>query len=694
MPILKGDVKLVKSVVMDDVPEGGQGPTANVIADGASNAIYPDVSESDRAAGRVSMRKVHVVVQSNDTATYLGANVIIQREPNDPNVSITLFSTGDTFDDRDDARARLEAYLSVGPNYAGFLYGNHVQGMKALSIFQRTNEMPGVGVTLALTKREGFGDQYLQYVRVTEQAVTQQTFTDANGDFQRWVLQLKLSDPLRVDFPGFDVSRIDPTKTQLASATKVSTSLVANAAEYYGVQQLAEAAVVGEFTVRAKGIYTQLVPSAQIETGIGDARANQLANSVNRMGGVVTYSPSLAFTTSQNLYIGGAIAPGTLTIVNGAVTLNDSGGRLMSAGSQVGLVDYENGICSVQTNVFGAGALTFAVTYAPAAVPQAVTQSQGYKITIESRSQAIARTITPPQPGTLSIAYMVASRWYVLRDDGSGALRGADSSYGAAQVNFTTGSIVGTLGALPDVGSQVIYQWVEPEGARNADEIQLDAGGKFFWPFNSSGVSATTPGEKSMTPGAVSITWTDGVLRTVTDNGAGQFQGYGTGTVDYANGVIRLSPTVLPPAGTLVNVATNQAAKVTTAPVLSTSGGSVLFNLGATGVKPGTVTLSLPAQMAFKWFGETGTPPMLPWGAPGTWQFRDNGAGGMQVRFSDMWIDCGSIDYSAGTGSISTGVVLWNNLGGSPTARAAAIQATAFDNVFRAVSTPNWVVTA
>lgn len=695
MPIQQGDVKLVKSAVMDDVPEGGGPPTANPVVDGSSNAIFPDVSESDRAAGRVSMRKTHVWVQSPDTATYLGGNVIVAEPPNDPNVSVTIFSTGETFDTRDAAKTRLEAYLNIGPNYAGFLYGNHITGMRSVQLFQRTSDLPAIGATLALTKREGFSDQLVQYVRVTEAKATLRTFTDTNGDFQRYELELKISDPLRSDFPGFDVARIDPTKAQLAAATKVSATLVADAANYAGVQPLAEAAAIGDFTVKAASIFTQLVPSAQIETPIGDARSNQVANAVNRMGAAVTANLTLAFTTAQNLFIGGAIAPGSLSIVNGAVVLTDSGGRLMSAGSQVGLVDYENGIVSLQTNVFGTSALTFTVTYAPAAVPSSVTQTQGFKVTIEGRSNSIARVIEPaPQPGTLSISYMVAGRWYVLRDDGSGALRGADSSYGGAQLNYNTGAVVGTLGALPDAGSQIIFQWVEPDAARDSDLIQLDANSRFYWPFNTSGVSATTPGAKTITPGAVSITWMDGAtLRTVTDNGAGQLQGYGSGPVDYAAGVIRLSPTTLPAPGTMINVATTQSAKTTTTPSLATSGSTLLVNFGATGIIPGTMVIAANAQLQFKWFGETASPPFLNWGAPATWQIVDDGAGVLQVRFgNNMLLSIGTIDYSAGTGVINLGTVLFNNSGYTAQQLAAALQVTAFDNVYRLSNEPAWVI--
>ena len=56
---------------------------------------------------------------------------------------------------------------------------------------------------------------------------------------------------------------------------------------------------------------------------------------------------------------------------------------------------------------------------------------------------------------------MAGGRWYVLRDNGAGELRGVSSSYGVGTLNLTTGSVVVTLGALPDVGSVVIFTYCE-----------------------------------------------------------------------------------------------------------------------------------------------------------------------------------------------------------------------------------------
>ena len=89
-PILTGDIKILASKVMDDVPNGGGGPTSNVIPDGASNAIFGDVTERQRAGGGVSIRQLHLAVQTGDTDAYMDPSIIVSQMPNDANVSITL----------------------------------------------------------------------------------------------------------------------------------------------------------------------------------------------------------------------------------------------------------------------------------------------------------------------------------------------------------------------------------------------------------------------------------------------------------------------------------------------------------------------------------------------------------------------------------------------------------------------------
>ena len=146
MPILQGDIQLRASRVMDDVPEGGGGPSAIVIESGAENAVMPDISQMDRATGRANLRQVHVGVDTEDRDTYQGSNVIVAKPPEDPNVSITLFATGGVYDTRAQAQARLEAYLNKGAEWAGYLYENHIKGQRVIQIFQRPGtELAAVG---------------------------------------------------------------------------------------------------------------------------------------------------------------------------------------------------------------------------------------------------------------------------------------------------------------------------------------------------------------------------------------------------------------------------------------------------------------------------------------------------------------------------------------------------------------------
>ena len=424
MPILSGDVKLLKSANMADVPEGGGPPTGNQIADGVSNAIFPDISELDRAGGRVSLRKTFAAVQTDDTDTYFGANVIVADPPADPRVSVTLFSTESTFDTRAQAASRVEAYLNRGPLWGGFLYENHIAGQRAVQLFQRTNDVvPNVGQTLVLIQNEGQATEKTQYIRATDVSVVTRTFTipGSTTDYQANIVTLTISDSLRYDFTGSPANR---EFTRSANATLVRDTVVADAGTYVGVVPLTETAALGDFTVKASSIFTQLVPSAQTETPITDVRMNGISTALAPTGGAVTQTLTLGFTTSQNMFVGSPIYPGSLTVVRGGVSVSDSGGTLISGSTQVGTVDYDNGILTLSTNVFGTSAGAHTVTFVPAAAPDLISDQRAILVTPESRSLSYTFVIEDKiAPRTMTVSYLAQGRWYVLRDNGAGALR-------------------------------------------------------------------------------------------------------------------------------------------------------------------------------------------------------------------------------------------------------------------------------
>lgn len=545
MPIQSGDVKLLKSAVMADVPEGGGAPTGITIADGVSNAIFPDISELDRAGGRVNLRKSFVQVATDDTDSYFGANVIVAEPPQDARVSVTLFSTDKTFDTREQAQRRIEAYLNKGPEWAGYLFENHIAGQRVIQLFQRLGDaVPNVGQTLVLVEEEGLPAQKEQYVRATSVSVVERTFTyNGDQDYKANVVTVAISDALRFDFTGSPASR---TFTRATDSTKTRDTVVADAGTYVGVVPLMQAANVGDFTVKGASVYTQLVPSAQTETPISFVPHYAAAGLPVPGAAPVSYTASHAWNASINFNLPGGCLPGSLSIVTDGITIFDDAGLLKTASGTLGTIDYANGILSLNS---GSMSNSKAVTYTPAAQLQRAPQSAEIAVTPESRSQSYVGTVNPvPQPGTLAISYMAQGRWYVLSDGGNGSLKGLDASYGAGTFNRNTGAFVVTLGALPDAGSSLILTWNAPTQETPQPTAALMA---------SLALRLAPPEGKSVQPGTLAITWpheSGTGTRTASAATSGALGGDATGSLNVAQNLLSFAPNVLPPVGALLTV--------------------------------------------------------------------------------------------------------------------------------------------
>lgn len=638
MAIESGDIKLVKSQVMLDTSEGGGAPTANLINDGTSNSIFPDISEVDRAGGRVNLRKVFASVQTADTDQYFGANVIVADPPDDPRVSVTLFTTNDVFDRRTDAQSRMESYLAQGPGYSGYLFGDHISGMQIVTLLQRAEiALPVVGDTFVLRAFQGQANQREQFVRVTSVSSLLRTFTDASGDFQRLQVTLEISDALRADYPGFDAIRNDAS-ISYTNKTRVFSTIVADAARYYGVVPLEVAADLGDFTAKATGIFTQLVPSTRFEVPIADARMNQQSATLASAGDPYVRSLTLAFTTSQAMYIGGSILPGTLSVSRAGVTLSDRGGVLYDASATaVGTVDYENGVLTLQSNVFGTGGGTHTVTYTPAMKPVIVSESIGQPITAQGQRLSYSITLDPlPVRGTLSIAYRALGNWYVLTEDGAGNIRGVDSAFGAGTLNYTTGNVTVTLGSLPDVDSQMILTYQSSIAAR---PITLLAQAAPSLPRAFGKVVSTG---SALKPGTLVFSWNDGASRVSSDSG-GVLTGDASGSINYATGQIIFRPNLLPPKNTAINLSINTITKTDINVNSLTDGGSNwTFNVGLTNIEPRSVELAITANAAIRTSPNSSTIRYFPL------RIADDGSGNLVTGNVSGNLTVGTINYSTG----------------------------------------------
>lgn len=592
MPITETDIKLLASARMTDTPDGGGRMTGNVIQSGVDNNIFDDVSALDRVHGNASLRKVFPMVLTNTTDKYLGARVIIDQPPADANVHGLLFDASSLFDTRDAARARVEAYLAVGAAYQGLLYGNHLAGMMTVMLIQQTDRaLPTIGQVLVLRKKIDLPGEETQYVRVT--AVSSQVlgFTDDKGDFSRRVVTCNISDPLRVPFPGFEATRVD-AGLDFTGYTRVFETVVANAAQYYGIRPLAAPTTMGSFAVKADTVYSPLIPSAQIETPIADSRTNNQKGAILPAGVLMRETVSMRWSPTQSLHVGGAIVPNGFAVSSGGIVVHDVGGILYQGGTEVGALNHADGIASLSVDVWGAPA-TFELVYMPGEEAFMPMQSMAIPITLANRSLSYVVTLVPrPVAATLSATYMAEGNWYTLTDGGDGVLRASDSAVGIGSMNYQSGTCTITLGALPDVGSAVIFTWGESQNTSALSVGNMELNGYAYFPINSDGVATEEKGSKAFAPNSVSVTWTvGGTTFTATDNGTGGLTGDARGTVNYSDGVVLLSPLVLPPAGTMINVSTNRTTRVTSPPV-NVNGG-----IAAPALVPRTVSLDIDLQV-------------------------------------------------------------------------------------------------
>ncbi len=303
--------------------------------------------------------------------------MIVADPPAAPRVSVTLFSTERTFDTREQAQVRIEAYLNKGPEWAGYLFENHIAGQRVIQLFQRTTDaIPNVGQTLVLVENEGLSTQKEQYVRATAVSVVERRFTyNTDQDYTANVVTVDISDALRYDFTGSPANRLF---TRASNSAKLRDTVVADAGTYVGVVPLTQPAALGDFTIKGASIYTQLVPSAQTETPISFVPPYAAAGLPVPGAATISYTATHAWTPSVNFQLPGGCLPGSLTIATDGITIFDDAGLLKTASGTIGSIDYANGILALNS---GTMSNAKAVTYRPAARILRAPQSSEIPVT-------------------------------------------------------------------------------------------------------------------------------------------------------------------------------------------------------------------------------------------------------------------------------------------------------------------------
>lgn len=173
------------------------------------------------------------------------------------------------------------------------------------------------------------------------------------------------------------------------------------------------------------------------------------------------------------------------------------------------------------------------ITFKPAAAPMQHYQSHAIPVTQNNQGTNWTGVLIPiPAPGSLSISYMSQGKFYELKDDGSGQLKGASSSFGSGIINYETGSWLLTTGALPDVGTPILLNWGTPIVTFVRSNLSVE---KAAFEFDL--------GRPGVLPG-ITINWMlEGEAKTATSNAQGRFTGDATGEINYATGTGKIIQT-------------------------------------------------------------------------------------------------------------------------------------------------------
>lgn len=622
MTIQSGDIKFLASKVMDDVHEGGGGPTGTIIPDGASNAMFEDVTEVDRAGGAAHIRQAHLAVQTPDTERFMGANIIVSRLPNDDNVSVTLAACS-TFARRTEIANAIENYLIKGPEWGGYLLENHVAGQRSIQLLQRPGApTPPIGRTLALVYLEGLAGEVLQYVRITRVTTVDRTFSyQASGsyvDYQATIVTCDLSDALRYAFPGSPPDRL---YARAAGKTIVRDTTVADAATYYGAVPLAAPAVLGDMSAKVLGIYSQLVPSSRTETAAIDQkpaaqRALVLATAPRRIEvGVTPHSLRIRVGQENRGFAWVQIlkplpAPGTIVVSFRALgnwyTLQDNGAGEFT-GSGTGTVDYATGSLSITLPSMPDADSSIIINWGESTAYTSRSGSVGFRMP----EFAWQLPHAPLKPGSVSIGWMSGGVLRTVTDNGSGQLSGTG---GAGEIAYATGHIFLRPTYMIDAGGEFATTYTYTNTITQSFEgVTPDAGG-----FATLAL-AETPAPRSITARwittrtvSASSGSTEVVTQGKTEAGVTARQSIisqtpGTGYKLAANGVV--GPYDFPPGAALEMKLSVPAAQANTAhtwevfEVRNAAGYQIDLAEGVSSATSGSVTPDQAADAA-TWFGK------------------------------------------------------------------------------------------
>ncbi|WP_230660528.1 hypothetical protein [Psychrobacter sp. I-STPA10] len=640
--ITRQDLKFYPSERLTDNDDGGGMPLGTPIS-GEANELFNPISSIARVNGSFHARLVYMGVTRPDDEPLIGTFAAITKPPKDPTVSYLLFPATKFGEQRNEILKRIEAY-SVGTIESRMtLLSTQSQNSKIIQAYQRPEEpLPLIGDVYCLRQDKAGYAQHEQYVQVVKVTSEERTFTQNNKDFTRTVVKLEISSKLEADFVGVDY----PSESYVDTPCKIRETHVADAAQYYGIKPLTEAILRESTQIKIAGLMEKLVPTNQIETALIDLTAAGQRQTLfdgtkadSKLS--LTINKSHSAGSNSTVSLGNAVLPNSITLNTSNGNITDKGGLLILNDNVVGKVDYTQGDLQINEPSFS-GYLNN-VSFKAAASELKVADTARIDVDINNRSYNDVMTIDPPPAvGSLIVSYRAQGRWYDLRDDGTGALRGASAAHGSGNVNYTTGTVNVSYGELPDIGSAVLFSWSTRARYFNRSDIATSA--KMLLNISQDAV-----------PSTLSLSWNDGEDKTATCDAAGNITGDWTGQYDPNLKQIRIDTDANfnHPDGVLdINVSYNvgnKATKIYQAPQAGSDGQITLEDLSDKPLKPHSVKVKWPlfVEGYIKVDGKNWIDPYQ--------VITDDGAG---LLVNNAGETVGTVDYAARTLKFNTDVIV------------------------------------
>ena len=504
MTITQNDLEILKTEVMADTPDGGGLPTAEPIADGVSNNLFPDVSDIDALTGRVRLRKIVLAVKTATAELLQAARFLITEMPDNENMSVFAFKATSFADRRSDAKNKIESYLAFGSRWAGHVLETQLEGQRVIQIsLDLADPLPSVGQALVLVQDEGLADEFYQYVRVLKVETIERRFQrNVETSVTRRVATIEISEGLKRAFNGLTVQEFYQN-TSVARRAILREARIADAAKYYSASHLAEpVTALASRQVKLESIFTQIVPSTQVESPlIQRDPVNQQLTLIKSSDGTIQINQTDTIAPNTSLNLPNGVYAGTLLIMVNGKTLTDSDGELVdNAQVPYASIKYDLGQITWYDNA-NWGSKQVTGSYSPASAVTRVSQTD-YQIVDDEAGYSYVRELgAEPVAGSLTVTYQVNGRVYVVHDDGRGSL--VDSS-GNGRGTVRGKTVLLATEAIPDAGSHIIYTFGTDLGTTKYEPQTLSPAYHVL-PLDGQPV------------GDITITWGSGRTATVSD---------------------------------------------------------------------------------------------------------------------------------------------------------------------------------